>query len=278
MHIPKVSIGMPVYNGERFISFALESLCQQRYRDWRLLISDNCSSDGTQEICERFVRYDHRITYVRQSRNHGAGNNFKLVLDNANSEYFMWAAADDMWDTEFLNSCVESLEVDKQIGLAFTGVVAIDSFGRIVRGCPTLPSLSGHAGYKTICRYLLDPEINGKANLIYGLYRLEICRAAWIASNPSGSTWGADMCFVLAALARSGAIIDRRILFKKRYVRDDDRSDTVNSIRVKWWSKCHLPKKEFPSYFKDSLKAVRGTRFFFLTFFVMTIRGILFSR
>ena|SRR5437870_3753060 len=272
----KLFIGMPVYNGERFIAVALDSLSRQNYKDWKLLISDNCSSDATETICKDFAGKDSRISYVRQPENLGATANFKFLLEQTDSEYFMWASADDVWDPDFLNVCIDNLEKNGHVGMSFSGIINIDSYGRIVREYPTLPWLSGSAGYKTIYRYLKDPEIMGKANLIYSLYRLEICRAAMTAS-PFEDVWGSDMCFVLAAIARGGIVIDQRVLFQKRIVREDDEPKLVNPINVKKPSRGIFPPEEFLSYFRANLNAVRGTQFFFLTYAVMMFRRLVAS-
>lgn len=273
MFMTTVFIGMPIYNGARFIRPALESLCNQTYRNWRLFISDNCSTDATGEICREFVQNEPRITYVKHPVNRGIVENFGYVLDQADLKYFMWAASNDMWDPGFLASCVGNLEKDNRVGIAFTGVYAIDTYGRVIRGCPTLPSLSGYASYKTIYRYLMDPEINGKANLIHGVYRLELCKAAWAATFKSGKdVWGQDMCFVLAALSRRGAIVDERVLFHKRYVRADDTPEKVNRIELAKHRRLGFPRREFAGYLRGNLAAVRGTRFYWLTLAVLLFR------
>lgn len=106
---PPVSIGMPVYNGERFIGKALDSILQQSYPYFQLLISDNCSTDRTAEICREYAARDSRIKYVRQSTNLGATANFRYVLDASVHERFIWAAADDWWNSDRLEHLVSAL-------------------------------------------------------------------------------------------------------------------------------------------------------------------------
>lgn len=108
-HTPSVSIGMPVYNGENYISEALDSLLAQTFTDFELIISDNASTDGTQAICEAYARKDGRIRYLRQDKNLGFGNNFEYVLDYSTGKYFMWAAHDDMWAPNWLEILVPEL-------------------------------------------------------------------------------------------------------------------------------------------------------------------------
>ena len=97
-----VTIGMPVYNGEKFISAAIQSLLQQTYRNFELIISDNASSDMTESICREYAFKDKRIRYVRQPQNFGPGHNYKFVFDEACGEYFMWAACDDVFSKNFV--------------------------------------------------------------------------------------------------------------------------------------------------------------------------------
>lgn len=107
---PLVSIGMPVFNGEKYIIKALDSLLNQTFSNFKLIISDNASTDNTQIICEEYALKDNRIRYVRQPENRGALFNFKFVLNNSMGKYFMWAAHDDWRTPEFLEANVSALE------------------------------------------------------------------------------------------------------------------------------------------------------------------------
>jgi len=108
--IPQVSIGMPVYNGEFSIRQALDSLLSQSFRDFELIISDNASTDGTEEICRKYAAQDVRIRYLRQNKNLGPLLNFMIVLNEAVGEYFMWSAADDRRTQRFLDANVCALQ------------------------------------------------------------------------------------------------------------------------------------------------------------------------
>lgn len=97
-----VTIGMPVYNGEKFIRAAIQSLLHQTYSNFELIISDNASTDLTEVIAREYALKDKRIKYVRQPKNLGPGHNFKFVFDEACGEYFMWAACDDVFSKNFV--------------------------------------------------------------------------------------------------------------------------------------------------------------------------------
>ena len=106
MTAPFVSIGMPVFNGQIYLREALESVLNQTFKDFELIISDNASTDCTESICREYVAKDPRITYVRQHTNIGATKNFFYLLDRASGDYFFWAAADDMRDNNWLETLV----------------------------------------------------------------------------------------------------------------------------------------------------------------------------
>lgn len=104
---PRVSIGLPVFNGEKEIARALDSLLAQTWRDFELIISDNASSDRTADVCRRYTEIDPRIRYVRQRLNVGPMANFDCLLRAARGEYFMWAAHDDQWDPRFVQAALD---------------------------------------------------------------------------------------------------------------------------------------------------------------------------
>ena len=110
---PIVSVGLPVFNGEKYIRKTIEAVLSQTLTDFELIISDNASTDSTQEICEEFRTKDKRIRYIRQKTNMGAWWNFNFVLNEAKCEYFLWTAADDHMSNNYLESNVEIIKKTK---------------------------------------------------------------------------------------------------------------------------------------------------------------------
>jgi glycosyltransferase involved in cell wall biosynthesis len=108
--VPKISIGLPVYNGENYLRLALDSILRQDYSDFELIISDNASTDATQDICREYAAKDRRIRYYRNETNNGASANFNCLVKLARGEYFKWAAHDDLHLQGFLGRCVEVIE------------------------------------------------------------------------------------------------------------------------------------------------------------------------
>ena len=78
--MPRLSVGLPVYNGEGYLAESLEALLGQSYEDFELIISDNASTDGTADICRRYAKQDSRIRYIRQPRNIGCAPNHNYLV------------------------------------------------------------------------------------------------------------------------------------------------------------------------------------------------------
>lgn len=127
---PLVTIGLAVYNGERFIAQAIESVLGQTFDDFRLIISDNASTDGTADICRRFVRQDARVDYHRNDTNIGMPGNYNLVFGMSRSKYFRWATADDYTSADMLAHAVEVMDSDPSLALCYPRAYFVDVDGR----------------------------------------------------------------------------------------------------------------------------------------------------
>lgn len=127
---PLISIGIPVYNEGRFLEESLSSLLSQDYQNLEIIISDNASTDRTEEICREFCIRDKRIRYHRFDINQGATANFKKVVDLAQGRYFIWAAGHDLWSPNLISECVDVLEKNPDGVIAFGSCQWIDAAGR----------------------------------------------------------------------------------------------------------------------------------------------------
>src|SRR5512145_868606 len=116
---PRVSIGLPVYQGARFIRNALESILAQTHEDFELIISDNASTDGTEAIVRAYAERDRRVKYHRNARNVGAAQNFNRVFSLASGEYFQWVAHDDVLAPACIARCVEVLDRERDVVLCY---------------------------------------------------------------------------------------------------------------------------------------------------------------
>ncbi|NLE61854.1 MAG: glycosyltransferase [Planctomycetes bacterium] len=156
--MPRVSVGMPVHNGERFIRPAIESLLSQDFTDFELIISDNASTDGTQEICSEFAQRDARIRYLRTSQNLGAAANFNRVFELATGEFFKWATHDDVCACSNLRRCLEVFDRSPpEVVLCYGKTVLIDEKGQVIRPYEDrmdLRQASPHRRLEHVLRYL----------------------------------------------------------------------------------------------------------------------------
>jgi glycosyltransferase involved in cell wall biosynthesis len=124
---PRLSIGLPVYNGERYLAEALDALLGQTYRDFELIISDNASTDSTEEICRRYAEQDPRVRYIRQPRNIGCAANHNVVFEYARGELFKWVADDDLYARDLVERCIELLDENPD-------AVLVHSWSAVVEG------------------------------------------------------------------------------------------------------------------------------------------------
>ena len=168
--IPKVSIGMPVYNMADTLPEAIDTILNQTFTDFELIISDNASDDGTEEICRSYAKQDARITYHRNTHNI-VGENFRLTQLLSKGEYFMWAAADDSRKPEMVDSCVDALEKDPDAVLAYPYTELFDpetGSKKVYYDNFRLDQADPAERYRNLIRYL------DLGNMIYGLYRRDV--------------------------------------------------------------------------------------------------------
>src|SRR5262249_27707155 len=126
---PPMSIGLAVYNGDRYLPDAIDSLLNQTYSDFELIISDNASTDGTEAICREYAEKDERIRYSRNADNIGGVNNQNLTFHLARGRYFRLAAHDDICAPTLLERCIEVLDAHPEIVLCYSAMIAIDANG-----------------------------------------------------------------------------------------------------------------------------------------------------
>jgi hypothetical protein len=123
---PKVSVGLPVRNGGRLLSRAIQSILAQDFGDIELLISDNASDDATADICAEYARIDRRVKVVRHDRTVSSTHNFEYVFDNTACEMFMWAAHDDRRAEDCISRHVEALHSNPRAILAISVIATVD--------------------------------------------------------------------------------------------------------------------------------------------------------
>lgn len=180
MGSPRVTIGLPVFNGEAFLAAAIGSLHAQTYADFELVIADNASTDRTEAICLEWAARDARIRYHRNPANVGAMRNFNRVFQLARGEYFKWAAHDDLHEPEYIERCVEVLDADPAVVLAYPRSRDIDESGATLRTVGTgLATDDARAARRF--RAMIGREHSCVA--IFGLIRADVLRKTRLLSD-----------------------------------------------------------------------------------------------
>lgn len=181
--VPRVTIGMPVYNGAEFLSDTLISILEQTYTDFILHISDNASVDETQEICEAFARSDKRVVYERNECNVGATLNFNRLAALASGEYFMWAAHDDRWHPSYLDKAVAALDSSPSSILCYAGTQIVNERDETIASVPIASELESESPARRFRRALFYPP----QSIVFGLVRTRELRRTRLLGNYSAS-------------------------------------------------------------------------------------------
>lgn len=172
--MPRVTLAMPVYNGENFIEGAIGSILDQDYRDFELIITDNASTDRTEAICRKAASGDPRIRYHRHPKNLGAAPNYNSGYELATGEYLKWCAHDDRISRNYLTECVRLLDSDPDVALAFGRTQCIDGRGvEISTVGQEIPDLSGLDAAERFGKVI---RFSGTCFEIFGLFRMDVLR------------------------------------------------------------------------------------------------------
>ena len=169
---PRLSIGLPVYNGERYITDSIEALLGQSYTNFELVISDNASTDSTGDICRRYEKEDSRVRYFRQPQNIGLAPNHNFVVQEARGELFKWAANDDLYARDLVARCVEALDEHPDVVLAHSWTAKIDTSGQVTAAYEYPLTTSGNLAPERFRSVLFDSGGDDD----YGVIRIDVLR------------------------------------------------------------------------------------------------------
>jgi glycosyltransferase involved in cell wall biosynthesis len=240
---PLVSVGLPVRNGEQYLTEAIESILSQTYRSLELIICDNASTDGTEEICRRFEAADDRVRYFRNESNLGVPLNFNLAVERASGEYFRWSADDDLLQPEYLARCVEVLRRDPEVELCHSQVKVIDEEGSGIMDFDFPPGYAASASPSkrfgdVLCQDRLGFEI-------FGLMRTETLRRTrrlghYVASD---RTLRAE----LSLLGRYH-ILPQRLFLNRDHEGRSIRAYPAHHLRAGWYHPPLARRKVFPHW------------------------------
>ncbi len=226
---PRLSIGLPVYNGERYLAQAIDSLLGQTFSDFRLIISDNASTDGTEGICRSYRQRDGRVRYHRSEANRGAAWNFNYVVQLADSPYFKWAAHDDVCAPDFVRRCIEVLDHTPRAILCFPRSYIIDEDGRILSAYQEPAKATSPVPYQ---RFRALVRNSGLCHMQFGVIRLEVLRQTQL----HGAYPSSDM-ILLAELALRGELheVGEPLFFFRDHAGKSTRANRSDAELAVWY-------------------------------------------
>jgi glycosyltransferase involved in cell wall biosynthesis len=243
--VPRVSIGLPVFNGARYIAEAINSHLNQTFEDFELIVSDNASQDETPDIVAEIAAKDSRVRFLQNDVNVGANRNYNITLAASRGEYFRWHAHDDVLEPTFLERCVERLDADPGVVLAYTQSILIDGKGRpflpfgdvwlseegAIHREPEDPKFIRYASSELAHERFRAASFHFRAGAaFFGLIR----RTAFKHSTLQQPFYGTDrVVFVELALAGRFALVEER-LFLHRWHDEASRIMNNERDRAKW--------------------------------------------
>jgi glycosyltransferase involved in cell wall biosynthesis len=239
---PTVSLGIPVYNGERYVGEAIRSALMQSLGDIEVVISDNASTDGTERICREFAAADSRVRYFRNTSNVGAHPNFNLAFDRSRGRYFKWLAHDDLLHPDYLQQCVAVLDADPSVALCQTDLACIDESGQQIGVIPWRLEAAGST----------DPVRRFAAILLerHNSYDfMGVVRRDMLAKSPLQSFHGGDR-HLLAHVATLGRIahVHAPLMTIRDHANRYTRSKTKPAERAKWHDARNTSRFSFPHW------------------------------
>jgi len=179
----KIFIGVPTFNREDSILDCLNSLQRQSFKDFKVLISDNSSSDSTKDLIRSFCEENTNFDYIIQDENIGWYRNFQYLLEcGKEHEYFMWAPSDDTWSENFLSDCVKILEHSKDVAVVQASTYLISPNNKIQNERNVLTKIDFSRNLESTSRYKLVRLIlsRGYAFFIMGLFRTSVLRSVFL--------------------------------------------------------------------------------------------------
>lgn len=246
---PRATVGIPVYNGEKYLPAALESVREQDEADIEIVISDNASTDATEEICRAAAAQDPRIRYHRQEQNQGGRWNFNHLVDLARAPYFTWAAADDIRRPAFVRRCLEVFaDSDPATVLVYPRTQIIDAGGLLTEDLNDAGLACDQPTPHERMAHFLRAQA---AHLFYGLHRTEALRR----TRGIRPTVGNDLV-VLAELACQGPfqLVPEQLFWQRRHA---EQFSQQGQAQIAWHAPSASVRFAFP-HTKVSVELVRG--------------------
>jgi glycosyltransferase involved in cell wall biosynthesis len=221
---PRVSIGMPVYNREKYVAASIEAHLNQTYGDFELVLTDNCSTDRSEEICRDYAAKDSRIRYYQNPRNLGAAGNYRRCFELATGEFFRWTPSDDLVSLNLLERAVHILDEDPSVFVAYPRTKLIDAEGNITGDFDEHLHLMDEQASK---RWIGVQQNIRLGNLHYGLNRADKFRKTGLMRNYNGGDFP-----LIAEMALYGKFYEIPDAFFYRRMHEEASSAMKNSADI----------------------------------------------
>ena len=238
---PRVSVALPVHNGERYVSEAIHSVLRQTFHDFELIIYDNASTDGTAEICRSLAQHDARIRYFHSTENVGAAPNFNRALEKGRGEYFKWISHDDTCHPRYLERCVSLLDEDPTVVVAHAVTAQMDGQGRVVRVYSSERPFDKESAHERFYQVITTPH---GCTAVFGLMRAEILRQTPLF----GSYIGSDRN-LLAELSLRGKIslVPEQLYYRRDHPDASVRRFPEERDRLAWFDTRMAGRTSYPT-------------------------------
>jgi glycosyltransferase involved in cell wall biosynthesis len=252
----KVAIGIPVFNGAHFLAESLDSLLSQSYEDIDFLISDNGSTDGTEEICRAYAARDARVRYFRSDVNQGASWNYKNAVHQTSAPFFKWATHDDLLAPTYIERCLEVFdEAPATVALVYPRTKIIDDEGVVVREYDDNLDIRDHRPHRRLALLVQNIVM---ANASFGLIR----RTALDRSRLLDAFPTADYV-MMAELAMVGEFweIPEFLFFRREHAAMSRKANPTAAEAAEWFapgSGTHRPSREFLTLFIEHFRSIHN--------------------
>lgn len=226
---PRVTIGLPVYNGADYLEEALESIVNQTFTGFELIITDNASTDDTAAICHRFAARDARIRYYRNPKNVGAAKNYNLSVMLARGEYFKWAAHDDLMASSLLEKSVRYLDDHPEAVMVYGRTILIDQFSRVIEYHDDQFNLRSSRPHHRLRQAFRS---SAWCHPVFGLVRTDILRRTGMIGNFASSDK-----VLLAELAVWGQCheLPEHLAYRRLHSHNSTSTNTTDETMAAWF-------------------------------------------
>ena len=238
--MPKVSIGLPVYNGENFIEESIDSLLNQTFDDFELIICDNSSTDSTKDICKNFVAQDCRVSYYSNDKNYGAAYNYNKTFKLSTGRYFKWMSHDDICAPTFLERCINVLDQESFVVLSYPKTAIIDENGKIISYHEDNLHLHSLAPHLRLRNFFRKPA---GCNAVFGLMRSQILSKTKLIGPFESSDH--NLLLELSLLGKFWEVPEH-LFFRRYHPQMSRRICTLSSDYARWFDSSYAGLNRLP--------------------------------